>query len=74
MESTWRKFHITLKIGIILLLIGTGPLFIVMGLDKLGLINAGTGLGVGLLAVLSFFPSIILIIIGSVLSLRKRKI
>lgn len=73
MKSTWSKLHKTLKIGIIILILGTGPLLILLGLDALGLIDAGNAVGPGILAVLSFYPSIILIIIGSILTYRKRK-
>ncbi|WNH09913.1 hypothetical protein [Thalassobellus suaedae] len=73
MKSTWSKLHKTLKIGIIIFILGTGPLLILLGLDALGLIDAGNAVGLGILAVLSFYPSIILIIIGSILTYRKIK-
>lgn len=73
MKSNWNKFHKILKIGIILLLFGAGPLLITIGLDKTGIINAGNALGPGLLAMISFWPSIILIIIGIILTYQKRK-
>ena len=74
MRSAWNKFHLTLKIGIISLLVGSGPLLIIIGLDKIGIVNAGNALGPGILAMLSFYPSIILIIIGTILSFIKNKI
>ena len=73
MKSTWSKLHKTLKIGIIIFILGTGPLLILLGLDALGLIDAGNAVGPGILAMLSFYPSIILIIIGSILTYRQRK-
>lgn len=73
MKSTWNKLHLTLKIGLILFVFGAGPLFITMGLDALGLVDAGNAVGLGILAFLSFYPSIILIIIGSILTYLKRK-
>lgn len=73
MKSTWSKLHLTLKIGLILFVLGTGPLFFLLGLDALGLIDAGNAAGPGILAMLCFYPSIILIIIGSILTYRKRK-
>jgi hypothetical protein len=73
MKSTWRRLHLTLKIGLIIFILGAGPLLIVLGLDALGLIDAGNAVGPGILAALSFYPSIILIIIGSILTFRKRK-
>jgi hypothetical protein len=73
MKSKWIKLHKTLKIGLILFIVGSGPLLIIIGLDALGIINAGNPLGPGILAVLTFFPSIILIIIGSILTFLKLK-
>lgn len=73
MGSVWSKFHSTLKIGIILLLLGSGPLLVIIGLDEIGIVNAGNAVGVGILAMLSFYPSIILIIIGMILTYKKSK-
>ncbi|MFC2111243.1 hypothetical protein ACFLQ5_02195 [Bacteroidota bacterium] len=73
MKSTWSKLHKTLKIGLMLLILGSSPLLVIMGLDAIGLIDAGNALGPGILAMLSFYPSLILIIIGSILTYRKRK-
>ena len=72
MKSTWSKLHLTLKIGLIVFILGTGPLLILLGLDALGLIDAGNAVGPGIVAVLSFYPSVILIIIGGILTYRKR--
>ncbi|MEN3324550.1 hypothetical protein VP395_12485 [Mariniflexile soesokkakense] len=72
MKSTWSKLHLTLKIGLIVFVLGSGPLLILLGLDTLGIIDAGNGVGPGILAMLSFYPSIILIIIGSIITYRKR--
>lgn len=72
MKTTWSKLHLTLKIGLIVFVIGTGPLLILLGLDALGVIDAGNAVGPGILAMLSFYPSIILIVIGSILTYRKR--
>jgi hypothetical protein len=73
MKLTWSKLHLTLRIGILLFIIGSGPLLILMGLDALGLIDEGNPVGFGILAMLSFYPSIILMIIGSILTFLKRK-
>jgi hypothetical protein len=74
MRKKWSKLHLTLRIGIILLIVGISPLLIILGLDEIGLIEAGNAVGPGILAMLTFYPSIILIIIGSVLTfLRSRK-
>jgi hypothetical protein len=72
MKSTWSKWHLTLKIRLIVFVVGAGPLLILLGLDALGFIDAGNAVGPGFLAALSFYPSIILIIIGSILTYRKR--
>jgi hypothetical protein len=72
MKSTWSKLHLTLKIGLIVFVLGAGPLLILLGLDALGLIDAGNAVGPGILAAFSFYPSVILIIIGSILTYRKR--
>jgi hypothetical protein len=74
MKSSWDKLHLVLKIGLIIFLIGCGPFFVVMGLDAIGIISAGNfALGTGPLVALSFYPSLILIIIGSILKNRERK-
>ncbi len=74
MRTKWKKLHITLRIGVIILIVGISPLLIVLGLNELGVIDAGNALGPGILAMLTFYPSIILIIIGSVLTyLHRRK-
>jgi hypothetical protein len=73
MKLGWNKLHLVLKIGLIILLIGCGPFFVVMGLDALGIVSAGNlALGTGPLVGLSFYPSLILIIIGIILTNRKR--
>ena len=72
MKSTWSKLHLTLKIGLIILVFGAGPLLVLLGLDALGLVDAENPVGPGLLAAISFYPSVILIIIGSILTYRKR--
>jgi hypothetical protein len=71
MKSTWSKLHLTLKIGLIVFVLGAGPLLILLGLDALGLIDAGNAVGPGIVAAFSFYPSVILIIIGSILTYRK---
>lgn len=72
MKTTWSKLHLTLKIGLIVFVTGTGPLLILLGLDALSVSDAGNAVGPGILAMLSFYPSIILIVIGSILTYRKR--
>lgn len=73
MKSNWNELHLTLKVGLIVFVLGAGPLLILLGLDALDLIEAENAVGLGILAVLSFYPSIVLIIIGAILTYRKRK-
>jgi hypothetical protein len=54
-----------------MLVVGTSPLLIIIGLDALGIVDAGNALGPGILMFLTFFPSIILILIGSILTYKK---
>lgn len=71
-KNVLGKFHITLKIGIIILVIGVFPLLLVMLGDTLGLLDAGNAVGPGILAAVSFWPAIALIVIGTIISLVKR--
>tara|TARA_R110000823_G_scaffold66287_1_gene155250 strand:- start:197 stop:445 length:249 start_codon:yes stop_codon:yes gene_type:complete len=73
MKDTLSKFHLTLKIGIIMLVVGTGPILLLLGLDALGLVDAGNAVAPGILAFLTFYPSIILIIIGGILTYKNRR-
>jgi len=72
LKSRIGKLHWTLKVGLIILVIGTGPLLIVGLLQILGAYE-GTGLGFGLLFFVSFWPSIILIVIGVIITALNRK-
>ena len=56
-----------------MLLVGVGPLLIVIGLDSLGFLDAGNAMGPGILAFLTLYPSLGLISIGAILSYRKSK-
>ncbi len=73
MRKKWRNLHVTLRIGLIILTLGLSPLLIIIGLDALGVVEAGNALGPGLLVFITFWPSIILIIIGSILTLLKKR-
>jgi len=71
LKSHIGKLHITLKIGIILFLIVAVPFFVAWELDSLGFISVGN---FELRQAPPFFwSSIILILIGIVLTMRKRK-
>jgi hypothetical protein len=71
--NRFLKLNLSLKIGIILFALGSSPLLAVIGFDALGLIEAGNPIGPGILAFLTFWPSIVLIIIGSILTNKKNK-
>ena len=58
--------------GAFLVLFGFGQFFIQMGLDKLGWIEVGNGLGLGLLLYLTVPPGILLLIFGAVVALVAR--
>lgn len=71
-KNVLSKFHITLKIGIIILVIGISPLLLILLGDTLGLLDAGKAVGPGILAAVAFWPAIALILIGTIISLVKR--
>lgn len=74
MRLNWKNLHILSKIGIIVLLIGIIPFLTVMALDALGMITTGNlAHGTGPLVGITFYPSIILIIIGVYLNHQKKK-
>lgn len=56
-----------------MLIVGLCPILVLFGLDFLGIIDAGNALGPGILAFLTFYPAIILIVIGNILTNRKRE-
>lgn len=60
------RLNLPLKIGISTLILGSGPLLIILLLETLGIIDVSNPVVPGILAFLSFWPSIILIIIGIV--------
>ena len=62
-------------IGLALLGVGTGPLLIVILAAQLGLTRDPNPnpVGFGILAVFTFWPSVLLIVVGIVRTLRKRR-
>ncbi|MDC0117310.1 hypothetical protein OAI16_05370 [Flavobacteriaceae bacterium] len=60
------RLNLPLKIGISTLILGSGPLLIILFLETLGIIDVSNLVGPGILAFLTFWPLIILIIIGVV--------
>ena len=68
----WNKLHKVLQVGLCLLFFGSAPLLIVIALDALSIIDAGNGLGFGILTLLTFYPSLVLIVVGIALTIVKR--
>jgi len=62
-------------IGLVLLCVGTGPLLIVILAAQLGLTRDPNPnpVGFGILALFTFWPSVLLIVVGIVRTLRKRR-
>ena len=69
----WNKLHKVLQVGLGLLFFGTTPLLVAIALDALSIIDAGNGLVFGLLTLLTFYPSLVLIAVGVVLTLVRRR-
>lgn len=59
------------EINPMIFILGIEPLLVGGLLDVLGIIDIGNGLGLGLLFFASFWPSIILIIIGAIVTKIK---
>jgi hypothetical protein len=71
MRSSWRSRYFL--VGALLLVVGTGPLLTVIALAKLGLTSDPNPnpIGFGILAMLTFWPGIALIVLG-VVTARQR--
>jgi len=71
MTSFWRSRYFL--VGALLLVVGTGPLLTVIALAKLGLTADPNPnpIGFGMLAMLTFWPGIILIVLGVVTARRR---
>jgi hypothetical protein len=71
MSSFWRSRYF--RVGAILLVVGTGPLLTVIALARLGLTRDPNPnpIGFGMLAMLTFWPGIILIVLGVVTARRR---
>jgi hypothetical protein len=68
----WNKLHKVLQVGLCLLFFGSAPLLIVIALDALSIIDAGNGLGFGILTLLTFYPSLVLIVVGGVNIVKEK--
>ena len=71
MTSFWRSRYF--RVGALLLVVGTGPLLTVIALARLGLTSDPNPnpIGFGMLAMLTFWPGIILILLGVVTARRR---
>jgi len=72
MRPFWRSRYFV--VGAVLLLVGTGPLVSVIVLASLGLTKDPNPnpIGFGILAFLTFWPSVVLMLLGVVTSRRRR--
>ncbi|HXG72202.1 MAG TPA: hypothetical protein VNJ04_16445, partial [Gemmatimonadaceae bacterium] len=63
-----------LRLGIVLLVLGSGPLLVTIALAKLGLTSDPNRnpVELGILAMLTFWPTIVMIVVGVVLGRRSR--
>ncbi len=74
MNLNWKNLHLLSRIGIIVLVIGSFPFFLIMGLDTLGVLEAGNfAMGTGPLVMFTFWPSIFMIILGAILKRKEKK-
>jgi hypothetical protein len=70
--NRFLKLNLPIKIGVLLLVIGTSPLLIVILTDTLGIIDAPNPVGFGIIFFITFWPAIILIIIGIIKKVLKK--
>lgn len=71
-RSLWSNRYF--KIGFLLFVFGTGPLLAVIAAAKLGFGDPNPNpIGCGIVAFLTFWPSIILMILGVVTTARERR-
>src|SRR5438552_16431679 len=73
--GTNRRVSRFLRIGLVLLCIGIGPLLVVILAAQLGLTRDPNPnpVGFGILAFFTFWPSVILIVIGIVRTVNRRR-
>jgi hypothetical protein len=69
------QFSKVFWIGIVVLAVGTGPLFITMLLASLGLTKDPNPnpVGFGIMAFFTFYPSIALIVVGLIISMSRSR-
>ncbi|MBA3052369.1 hypothetical protein KKF70_03160 [bacterium] len=72
-EQPKRKINVILKIGLLLLGFGTGPILLLVLLEAMGInTNAGNAVGPGLLHVITLWPAVVFLVLGIVISLIKK--
>ena len=59
------KLNLFVKTGFFTLVLGTVPLLVIIILDTFGLVNVSNPVGFGIISFITFWPAIILIIIGA---------
>lgn len=72
LSRLWKNRYF--KIGLLLLVVGTGPLLAIIAAAKLGLTSDPNPnpIGFGILAFFTFWPGVILMILGLVTSRRDQ--
>ena len=70
LNSFWRSRYFIC--GAVLLLLGSGPLLVVGILDGFGLINAPNPVACGMLAGITFWPSVFLMLFGFAKAVGRR--
>ena len=67
------KLNLFVKTGLFTLVLGTGPLLVLIILDTFGIVNVPNPVGFGIISFISFWPAIILIIIGAFKQYLKKQ-
>ena len=63
-----------LYLGLLILVLGSGPLFLVILLARFGIIEESNAVGPGILAFFTFWPGVVLVLVGlGLLIYRKVK-
>jgi len=63
-EQPKRKINVILKIGLLLLGFGTGPILLLVLIEAMGInTNSGGAVGLGLLHVITFWPAVVFVVL-----------